>query len=159
METVVLAVALLIRIPGTPITFLFHNNVKLPWTLNQLLKQLWTYCSNTFLLKKINVVASLVVQWLRLRLPMQGTWVQALVREDSTCRRATKPVHHNYWACVLEPASHNYWSPRARACALQREKSLQWEACAPQRRVAPARRNQRKARMQQRRPNVAPPPK
>ena len=40
--------------------------------------------------------ASLVAQWLRIRLPMQGTRVRALVREDPTCRRATKPVHHNY---------------------------------------------------------------
>ena len=35
-------------------------------------------------------------QWLRLRLPMQGTRVRALVREDPTCRGATKPMHHNY---------------------------------------------------------------
>ena len=40
--------------------------------------------------------ASLVAQWLRICLPMQGTRVQALVWEDPTCRRATKPVHHNY---------------------------------------------------------------
>ncbi|KAJ8783985.1 hypothetical protein J1605_009028 [Eschrichtius robustus] len=40
--------------------------------------------------------ASLVAQWLRIRLPMQGTRVQALVREDSTCCGATKPVYHNY---------------------------------------------------------------
>ena len=40
--------------------------------------------------------ASLVAQWLRIHLPMQGTQVQALVQEDPTCRRATKPVHHNY---------------------------------------------------------------
>ncbi|KAJ8797808.1 hypothetical protein J1605_017010 [Eschrichtius robustus] len=39
---------------------------------------------------------SLVAQWLRIRLPMQGTWVQALVREDPTCRGATKPVRYNY---------------------------------------------------------------
>ncbi|XP_069901865.1 Golgi membrane protein 1 isoform X2 [Globicephala melas] len=39
---------------------------------------------------------SLVAQWLRIRLQMQGTWVQALVREDPTCRRATKPMRHNY---------------------------------------------------------------
>ena len=39
---------------------------------------------------------SLVAQWLRIRLPMQGTQVRALVREDPTCRRATKPVRHNY---------------------------------------------------------------
>ena len=40
--------------------------------------------------------ASLVVQWLRIRLPMQGTQVPSLVREDPTCRGVTKPVHHNY---------------------------------------------------------------
>ena len=39
---------------------------------------------------------SLVVQWLRTHLPMQGTQVRALVREDPTCRGATKPMHHNY---------------------------------------------------------------
>ena len=87
---------------------------------------------------------------------MQGTWVWSLVREDSTCLRATKPVCHNYWACALEPASHNYWahvpqllSPRAtttEACAsgaraLQQEKPPQWEAHALQWRVAPARHN------------------
>ena len=55
--------------------------------------------------------ASLVVQWLRICLPMQKTWVWALVQEDPTCRRATKPVRHNYWACALQPASHNYWRP------------------------------------------------
>ena len=54
--------------------------------------------------------ASLVVQWLRIHLPMQGTRVQALVWEDPTWRGATKPVHHNYWACALEPTSHNYWA-------------------------------------------------
>ena len=51
---------------------------------------------------------SLVAQWLRIRLPVQGTRVWALVWEDPTCRRATKPVRHNYWACTLEPACHNY---------------------------------------------------
>ena len=54
--------------------------------------------------------ASLVVRWLRIRLPMQGTQVQALVRENPTCRGATKPMCRNYWACALEPASHNYWA-------------------------------------------------
>ena len=41
-------------------------------------------------------MTSLVVQWLRIHLLMQGTRVQALVREDPTCRGATKPVCHNY---------------------------------------------------------------
>ena len=40
--------------------------------------------------------SSLVAQWLRIHLPMQGTWVRALVREDPTCRGATKPLRHNY---------------------------------------------------------------
>ena len=53
---------------------------------------------------------SLVAQWLRICLPMQGTRVRALVREDPTCHGATKPVRHNYWACALESASHNYWA-------------------------------------------------
>ena len=44
--------------------------------------------------------ASLVAQWLRICLPMQGTWVRALVWEDPTCHGATGPVSHNYWACA-----------------------------------------------------------
>ena len=46
---------------------------------------------------------------------MQGTRVQAPVREDHAFRGATKPVSHNYWAHVpqvlkparLEPVLHN----------------------------------------------------
>ena len=40
--------------------------------------------------------ASLVAQWLRIHLPMQGTRVRALVQEDPTCHGATKPMHHKY---------------------------------------------------------------
>ena len=107
---------------------------------------------------KTKVRASLVVQWLRIRLPMQGTGVRALVREDPTCCGATKPVRHNYRACALEPASSNYWSlcattteaRKPRACALQQEKPPQWEARAPQQRVAPALSNYRKTACKQR---------
>ena len=50
--------------------------------------------------------ASLVAQWLRIRLPMQGTRVQALVRKDPTCRGPTKPTSHNYWSpCAWSPCS------------------------------------------------------
>ena len=38
---------------------------------------------------------SLVAQWLRIRLPMQGTQFRALVCEDPTCHRTAKPVRHN----------------------------------------------------------------
>ena len=53
---------------------------------------------------------SLVAQWLRIHLPMQGTRVLSLAREHPICRWATKPVCHNYSACTLEPKSHNYWA-------------------------------------------------
>ena len=42
-----------------------------------------------------NCRTSLMAQWLRIRLPMQGTQVQSLVWEDPTCCGATKPSHHN----------------------------------------------------------------
>ena len=108
-------------------------------------------------LLKVNKGTSLVAQWLRIRLPMQGTWVRALVQEDPICCRTTKPVCHNYWACALEPASHNYWSLHATTT----------EACVPRAR-APNKRSHRtatknsprspqleKAHAQQQRPNTA----
>ena len=73
--------------------------------------------------------ASLVAQWLRICLPMQGTRVRALVWEDPTCHGATRPMSHNYWACTFG------------ACAPQQERPRQWEVRALQWRVAPARRN------------------
>ena len=51
---------------------------------------------------------SLEAQWQGICLPMQETQVPPLVGEDPTCRGTTKPVGHNYRACVLEPGSHNY---------------------------------------------------
>ena len=55
--------------------------------------------------------ASLVAQWLRICLLMQGTRVRALVWEDPTCRGASGPVSHNYWVCA------------SGACAPQQERS------------------------------------
>nr|XP_058899850.1 lysophosphatidylcholine acyltransferase 2 isoform X2 [Kogia breviceps] len=54
--------------------------------------------------------ASLVAQWLRVHLPMQGIWVRAPVQEDPTCRGAAGPVSHGRWACA------------SGACAPQRER-------------------------------------
>ena len=51
-----------------------------------------------------------VAQWMGVCLPVQGTWVQALVQEDPTCCRAARPMHHNYWACALGPVRHNCWA-------------------------------------------------
>ena len=55
-----------------------------------------TLCVTHSLLQEPISGASLVAQWLRVCLPMQGTRVRALVREDPTRRGATKPVRHNY---------------------------------------------------------------
>ena len=58
---------------------------------------------------------SLVAQWLRIRLPMQGTRVQSLVQEDPTFRRATKPASHNYWVRVPQLLSPRATTTEARA--------------------------------------------
>ena len=113
-------------------------------------------------IKKLANGTSLVVQWLRICLPVQGTWVWALVWEDPTCCRATKPVCHKYWDCALEPASHNYW-----ACVLQLLKPARLDPCSATR-EATAMRSPRtttksspnspqleEARAQQWRPNAA----
>ena len=63
---------------------------------------LTAYCTGqtvpfeVFILKNPLPRTSLVAQWLRICLPMQGTRVQALVWEDPTYRGAAKPVRHNY---------------------------------------------------------------
>ena len=77
---------------------------------------------------------------------MQGTWVWFLVQEVPTCYGATKPAHHNYWACTLETRSHNYWAhilqllkpACSRAHALQQKKLLWWEACVLQLESSPS---------------------
>ena len=51
--------------------------------------------------------ASLVAQWLRVCLPMQGTRVRALVWEDPTCRQAAGPVSHTTEHARLEPVLRN----------------------------------------------------
>ena len=56
-----------------------------------------------------------MVQWLRIRLPMQGTQVHALVWEDPTCHGATK----------LSPRAATTEARVPRAHAPQQEKPLQ----------------------------------
>ena len=80
--------------------------------------------------------------WIRIRLPVQGTWVLSLVRENPTCRKATKSMSHDYSASTLEPKNQNYWlllhmqallkREHPRACALQQKMPLQWETLALQ---------------------------
>ena len=65
-----------------------------------------------------------VIQWIRIHLPVEGTRVQSLDQEDSTCLGATKPMCHNYWAhwspWHLEPVLHNktsHHSEKAKHCS------------------------------------------
>ena len=113
------------------------------------------------LLSKWSKGTSLVAQWLRIRLSMQGTWVRSLAWEDPTCHGATKPASHNYWARVphlLSPRATTAEARTPRAHALQQEKPLQWEARTLQWRVAPLSPQLEKARVQQGRPSAAPSP-
>ena len=63
-----------------------------------------------FISKKLAQGTSLVVQWLKIRLPMQGTQVQSPVREDPICCRATKSMCLNFRARALELVSRDSWS-------------------------------------------------
>ena len=66
---------------------------------------------------------SLVVQGIRISLTVWGTWVWSLVLEDPTWCGTTKPEHHNYWACALDPRSHSDWSLRALEPVLHNKRS------------------------------------
>ena len=67
-------------------------------------RSLWFFQNGEiFFYHKRKTRTSLVVQWLRICLPMQGTQVQQLVWEDSTCRGTTKPK-------TIEPT---FYSPRS----------------------------------------------
>ena len=48
-----------------------------------------------------------MVQWLRIHLPMQGTWILPMVQEDLTCYKATTTASHSISACTLEPVLCN----------------------------------------------------
>ena len=74
-----------------------------------------------------------MAQWMKICPPSQRTQSQSLVREDSTWTRAAKPLSHNYWACVLQLL----YPKHPRACDLQQEKPLQWEAHAAQLKSSP----------------------
>ena len=77
--------------------------------------KVWNACFSNFgvfylLLKKFQCYlseeqdrSSLVVQWLRIHLPVERMWVQYLVWEDPTCHEAAKPAHHDYWDSVVSP--------------------------------------------------------
>ena len=57
---------------------------------------------------------SLVAQWImRLRLPVQGTWLWSLFQKEIPhAEEPAKPERHNYWSLHAPgPASHKWWAP------------------------------------------------
>ena len=54
---------------------------------------------------------SLMVQWIRIHLALQGAWAPSVVQEDPTRHGAAEPVRHNSWA--REPQLLSPWVPRA----------------------------------------------
>ena len=87
--------------------------------------------------------ASLVAQWLRVCLPMQGTRVRALVWEDPACHGATGPVSHNYRACASGALLRNKRNRDSERPAHRDEECRSWRK--------PSRRNED--------PTQPPPPK
>ena len=105
---------------------------------------------------------SLVVQRIRIRLPMQGAWVWSLVWDDATCCGIGKPMHKNYLSLrsraqepqlpslcssAQEPQLLKPWAPqcvcttmKSNPCSPQPEK-----ACAKQFRPSAAKKTQNQA--------------
>ena len=73
--------------------------------------------------KNNRIGAFLVVQWLRIHLPMQRTWVPSLVRKDFMCCGVTKLMGHNYGALESVPCSREATAMRS-LCMATREQPL-----------------------------------
>ena len=75
-----------------------HSRVNLVYTS-------WYECYHLNMMKEM-MKTSLLLQWLRISLPRQGTWVWSRVQEKSTSCAAAKSKCYNYWARHC-----SYWSP------------------------------------------------
>ena len=53
----------------------------------------------------------LVVQWLRIHLPMKGLWVQSPVWEDSTCQIRSDQISHSVVSDSLRPHESQHARP------------------------------------------------
>ena len=93
--------------------------------------------------------ASLVAQWLRICLPVQGTRVRALVRKIPHAMEQLSPR-----ATTTEPTCHNYWSPYAWSPCSKRKATAMRSPCTTMK-SSPCSPQLEKAHAQQRRPNAA----
>ena len=98
--------------PGTCGQLIYDRGGKtIQWWKDSLFNK-WCWENWTATCKKTKLGASLVAQWLRICLLMQATQVRALVWEDPTCRGATGPVSHSYWACASGACAPQQERPR-----------------------------------------------
>ena len=84
-----------------------------------------------------------MVQWVRVCLPVKETWF------NPRCGKIPRAMGQlSLWTATTEACL------RSRACAPQREKPLQWEACTPQLESSPCSPQLEKAHPQHPRPSV-----
>ena len=84
-----------------------ENTESIPWTTVKYVKlKREKVKSKNNIVKEVTGGTSLVVQWLRIHLPMQGTWVQSLVRDLKSHKlySATTTEHTSSVAQVLQLA-------------------------------------------------------
>ena len=81
--------------------------------------------------EKYQYQASLMVQWLKIHLPILRTWVRSLLQDNPTCHVAAKLGCHDSWSlCAYSPCSTT-----REACTSQLERrphSLQLEKACQQ---------------------------
>ena len=94
--------------------------------------------------------ASLVAQWLRVSLPMQGTRVRALVWEDPTCPLGGSHMPRSNWAREPQLLSLRVWS----LCSATREAAT-GRGPHTAMKSGPRSPQLEKALAQKRRPNIA----
>ena len=81
---------------------------------------------------------------------MQGTLVWPPVREDHTCCRANKLVHHNYWATRC-----SYWSPGSQSPCPETREAAAAGSLRTAAKSSPRWPQLEKANLQQQRPSTA----
>ena len=120
----------------------FLKYFKSHFSINNCYTMLQNFLFISIQFKKI-LGASVVVQWLRIHLAMQGTLAWSLVWDDPTCHRGTKLMYQlqslysgAHEQQLLSPCDATTEACVPRAYVSQQEKPQQWEALTPQQRVA-----------------------
>ena len=100
------------RVVSANLTAFTYRKLKCKWRIKDCLRKCTVRANKRYLKWKKVKWAFLMVQWWRICLPMQGTWVWSLGREGPTWCRTTNPMSHSYRVCGLEPMEHPLLKPR-----------------------------------------------